>query len=133
MKKGTSILLLTNKFYVDLPFVSSTNNRPNAEGLFEKDNSIIGSNLPEKFELKQNFPNPFNPNTVISYSIAKSENVSIKIYDILGKEVQTLVNEVKNPGSYNVMFNAQNLSSGVYFYRLTAGNFTDIKKMTLVK
>jgi len=126
-------MLLTNKFYVDLPFVNNGSGRPNADGLFEKDNSTISSNIPEKFELKQNFPNPFNPNTVISYSVAKSENVSIKVYDILGKEVQTLVNEVKNPGSYNVMFNAQNLSSGVYFYRLTSGSFTDIKKMTLVK
>lgn len=134
MKRGNSIMLLTNNFYIDLPIVAAGSNRPNGEGLFADDNGVVSeNNIPNKFELQQNYPNPFNPNTVISYSIAKAENVQIKIYDMLGKEVQTLVNEVKNPGSYNVMFNAQNLSSGVYFYRLTAGSFTDIKKMTLVK
>ncbi len=129
MKKGNHIMLLTNNFYVDLPFVTG-----DANSLFEEDNNpVVNNNTPEKFELKQNYPNPFNPNTVISYSVAKSEKVEIRVYDLLGKEVQTLVNEVKSPGSYNIMFNAANLSSGVYFYRIIAGSFTEVKKMTLVK
>lgn len=134
MKPGINIMMLTNNFYIDLPLVTSGNNRPSAEGLFMDENNFVSqNNAPEKFELKQNYPNPFNPNTVISYSVAKTEKVELKVYDILGKEVQTLVNDVKNPGSYNVVFNAVNLSSGVYFYRITSGSFTDIKKMTLVK
>ena len=134
MKPGINILMLTNNFFVDLPLVSAGSNRPNGEGLFEEDNNAVTeTTIPNKFELKQNYPNPFNPNTVISYSVAKTEKVEIRVYDMLGKEVQTLVNDVKNPGSYNVVFNAVNLSSGVYFYRLTSGSFTDIKKMTLVK
>lgn len=131
MKKGVTIMLLTNSFYVDLPIVTSMGD--NGGELFVEDNSPITNTNPGKFELTQNYPNPFNPNTVISYSVAKSENVSIRVYDITGKEVATLVNEVKGPGSYNVMFNAANLSSGVYFYRIIAGNFTEVKKMTLVK
>lgn len=133
MKKGVSILMLTNNFYIDLPIVSANNSKPNTDLFVEERDPAPVNNVPEKFELKQNFPNPFNPNTVISYSVAKAEKVEIRVYDILGKEVQTLVNEIKNPGSYNVVFNAQNLSSGVYFYRINAGSFTDIKKMTLVK
>lgn len=131
MKKGISIMILSNNFYVDLPIV--TGGGDNTSGLFAADNSPINTNTPGSFELKQNYPNPFNPNTVISYSVAKTEKVDIRVYDITGKEVQMLVNDVKAPGSYNIMFNAANLSSGVYFYRIIAGNFTDVKKMTLVK
>jgi len=131
MDKGINLLLLTNNFYIDLPIVGSGDN--NAVLFNEESNTITNTNAPTKFELTQNYPNPFNPNTVISYSVAKSEKVELRVYDLLGREVQTLVNEVKNPGSYNVMFNAANLSSGVYFYRITAGSFTDVKKMTLVK
>lgn len=129
MKKGSHLMLLTNNFYIDLPLVAG-----DAPSIFTADNNtLVNNNVPEKFELSQNYPNPFNPNTVISYSVAKTEKVEIRVYDMLGKEVQTLINEVKNPGSYNIMFNAANLSSGVYFYRIVAGNFTDVKKMTLVK
>ena len=133
MKKGVTIMMLTNNFYIDMPVrPSGGDNTPST--MFMEDNTPTVENTnPTKFELNQNFPNPFNPNTVISYSIAKAEKVELRVYDMLGKEVQTLVNDVKNPGSYNVVFNAANLSSGVYFYRLTAGSFTDIKKMTLVK
>lgn len=130
MKKGVTIMLLTNNFYIDLPVVNGSGDNNN---MFAEESNTVTNVAPEKFELKQNFPNPFNPNTVISFSVAKAENVQIKVYDITGKEVQTLVNEVKSPGSYNIMFNAANLSSGVYFYRIIAGSFTEVKKMTLVK
>jgi predicted acyl esterase len=133
MKKGISIMLLTNNFYIDLPVRPSGGDNTPANMFVEDNNSTVETTNPTKFELSQNYPNPFNPNTVINYSVAKTEKVELRVYDMLGKEVQTLVNDLKNPGSYNVVFNAANLSSGVYFYRLTAGNFTDIKKMTLVK
>lgn len=86
------------------------------------------------YELSQNIPNPFNPSTVISYSLKANSNVSIKIYNILGSEVSTLVNERQNEGSYSVDFNGSNLSSGVYFYSLiTDGNFVGTKRMLLLK
>jgi len=93
----------------------------------------IGDQLPEKFSLHQNYPNPFNPVTNIKFSIPKSGNVSLKVYDILGREVAELVDEFKPQGNYLVDFNASFLSSGVYFYRLETSEFTEVKKMVLVK
>ncbi len=89
--------------------------------------------LPSVYSLDQNFPNPFNPSTVIRYQVPKSGEVTLKVYDILGKEVSTLINQNQDAGYYNVQFDASDLSSGVYFYTLTAGEFTSTKKMTLVK
>jgi hypothetical protein len=88
---------------------------------------------PDSYNLAQNYPNPFNPVTTIKYSIPESGNVSLKVYDILGKEVATLVNEEKAQGVYSVIFDASNLSSGVYFYKLQAGSFVEIKKMMVLK
>ncbi|HQF44129.1 MAG TPA: T9SS type A sorting domain-containing protein, partial [Ignavibacteriaceae bacterium] len=85
------------------------------------------------FNLEQNYPNPFNPSTTIKYSVAERSNVNIKVYDMLGKEVASLVNTVKEAGSYEVNFNASNLASGMYVYTITAGNFTSSKKMMLMK
>lgn len=93
----------------------------------------FSSEFPEKFNLEQNYPNPFNPTTKIRYSIPSSIFTSLKVYDLLGNEVATLVNEEKPIGSYEVNFNASTLSSGVYLYRLTAGSFTEMKKMILMK
>ncbi len=90
-------------------------------------------NVPSNFSLSQNYPNPFNPSTKISYSIAGLSKVSLKVYDILGREVVTLVNEEKPAGKYEVNFNASHLASGVYFYQLKAGDFVQSKKMILVK
>jgi hypothetical protein len=87
----------------------------------------------EDFELLSNYPNPFNPSTTIKYSIPTSEFVSLKVYDVLGSEVATLVNEEKPTGNYKVNFNATNLSSGIYFYTLKVGNFTQTKKLILMK
>ena len=88
---------------------------------------------PVDYSLSQNFPNPFNPSTEISYSIPKSNNVELKVYNSIGKEVATLVNGMQEAGNHKVQFNSSNLSSGIYFYRLTSGNFTQIKKMILIK
>ena len=96
-------------------------------------NEQTNSSLPERFSLSQNYPNPFNPSTTISFSIPASEFVTLKIYDILGREVATLVNETKTRGSYEVNFNAASLSSGVYFYRLQSGSFVETKKLLLLK
>ena len=93
----------------------------------------IAGILPDRFILYQNFPNPFNPSTNIRYDISKSAFVKLVVYDILGREVKTLVNEFKTPGTYRLNFNASNLASGTYFYRIQAGDFVKIKKMVLVK
>ncbi|MBN1632976.1 MAG: T9SS type A sorting domain-containing protein [Ignavibacteria bacterium] len=85
------------------------------------------------YELNQNYPNPFNPTTTINFSVAKESFVKINVYDILGREVMVLVNEQMNAGKYSVTLNAARLSSGVYFYRIEAGNFIDVKKMTVLK
>ncbi|MBK8553313.1 MAG: T9SS type A sorting domain-containing protein [Ignavibacteria bacterium] len=89
--------------------------------------------IPQTFSLAQNFPNPFNPTTKINFSIPKQGLVTLKIYDVLGKEVMTLVNETKAVGNYEVEFNGSNLASGAYFYRIESGEFTNIKRMILLK
>lgn len=83
--------------------------------------------------MKQNYPNPFNPSTKIEYSIPYSENVLIKVYDVLGREVETLLNEYKNAGTYEIEFNATELTSGLYFYKIISGNKTETRKMMLVR
>lgn len=90
-------------------------------------------NIPTTYELNQNYPNPFNPTTTISYSIPREGNVTLKIYNMLGQEVKSLVNEIKNVGNYRVSFDASSLSSGVYFYRIQSGEFMMTKKMVLIK
>ncbi|MBX7047395.1 MAG: T9SS type A sorting domain-containing protein [Ignavibacteria bacterium] len=89
--------------------------------------------VPEAYNLSQNYPNPFNPATRIVYAIPKQGLIKMKVYDILGKEVLTLVNEFKNAGEYYIDFDGRNLSSGIYFYKLEAGDFISTKKMILVK
>lgn len=96
----------------------------------------IGNNnnqIPNVYSLSQNFPNPFNPVTEIKFSIPEQSFVKLVVYDINGNEVATLVNTQKSPGNYNVSFDASNFASGIYFYKLTAGNFENTKKMALVK
>ena len=89
--------------------------------------------LVSDFNLEQNFPNPFNPTTSIKYSIPSNNFVTLKVYDLLGREVAILVNEEKHPGIYEIKFNASSLSSGAYFYKLQAGDFIDAKKFVLMK
>ena len=88
---------------------------------------------PATYSLYQNYPNPFNPSTTIKFDLATGNNVKLAIYDILGRENSVLVNQYLSAGSYTINFTNSNLASGIYFYRLSAGSFTDIKKMTLVK
>jgi hypothetical protein len=93
----------------------------------------LSRTLPNTYTLMQNYPNPFNPSTHIQYSIPIAGPVTVRVYDILGKEVGTLVNEYQQPGTYGISFDASHLSSGVYIYRLDAGPFTGIKRMVLVR
>lgn len=107
-------------------------------GLFILKNDLITSitkseDSPNKYYMSQNYPNPFNPTTVINYVIPQQSFVTLKVYDILGRDVATLVNEQKSAGNYETEFNADNLSSGIYFYRLEAGSFSDTKKLILLK
>jgi len=95
--------------------------------------NTVNVKSPNGFMLQQNYPNPFNPTTTIKYEIPKANFVTIKVFNILGKEVASLVNENKKAGDYNVEFNANKLSSGVYFYRIKAGSFVETKKLILMK
>jgi len=107
------------------------------------ENVQLSSEVQSDFKLYQNYPNPFNPTTTIQYLIPSARSpllggargglVTLKVYDVLGREVTTLVNETKQPGKYEVEFNANNLPSGVYFYQLKAGEFIQTKKMILLK
>jgi hypothetical protein len=103
-------------------------------GTFEYSN-VINVDLfsPNEFVLDQNYPNPFNPSTIISFSVPQSSFVTLKVYDVLGNEVSTLVNETKEAGKYSVSFDAAGLSNGVYFYSINSDNFTSTKKMILMK
>ena len=93
--------------------------------------TVIG--VPSTYALEQNFPNPFNPTTSIRYRIPATSKVSLQLFDILGREVQTLVNTIQSSGTYTVTLNARNLASGVYFYRFNAGGFSSTKKLVMVK
>ena len=109
------------------------------DGKFEYSPVVeINLEIPAEFSVKQNYPNPFNPTTTINYSVPSvgisfMKFVQIKVYDILGNEVATLVNEEKQPGNYEVEFNAGNLSSGIYFYQIVSGKYSAIKKMIVLK
>jgi hypothetical protein len=94
---------------------------------------VENSNLAQVYQLKQNYPNPFNPTTNIEFSIPKSSDVKLVIYNQLGQAVATLVDKTLSPGSYSVDWNAEGLPSGVYFYRITAGDFTQTRKLLLTK
>ncbi|MFZ4590311.1 MAG: T9SS type A sorting domain-containing protein, partial [Ignavibacteria bacterium] len=93
----------------------------------------ISAEVPGSYSLGQNYPNPFNPSTVVSFQLSVVSDVSLKVYDVQGREVQTLVNERLNAGTYEVKFDGSMLTSGVYFYRLFTDGFSDAKKMLLIK
>ena len=104
------------------------------DGSFEFSDEIeIDVVIPIEYSLSQNFPNPFNPSTIIKYSIPDEGLVTLKVFTAIGEEVISLVSEVKQPGVYEVEFNASTLPSGIYFYRLQAGSFIETKKMVLLR
>ncbi len=104
------------------------------DGSFEYSNIVEAVILtPTKFELTQNYPNPFNPSTTISFSIPQSGNVKLSVYNLLGQEVQNLVNGFVEAGNHTINFNAKNINSGIYLYKIEANGFTQTRKMTLIK
>jgi hypothetical protein len=137
LPSGTYTLLVyrmgyaTQTLYVTINNSSIQNFNINMSNLLANNNN--NNNIPEKFELFQNYPNPFNPATSISFNIPVAGNVKLTVYDLLGRQVAVLVNEKLNAGTFDVNWNADNFSSGVYFYSIEAGNFTETKKMLLIK
>jgi hypothetical protein len=125
-----SVKIMNEHIYTGTYYFNKAWRRLNSEIISVKK---ISETVPEVFLLEQNFPNPFNSITNIKFQIIKSGNVSLKVYDILGKEVAVIVYEHFPTGSYEVSFNAEGLTSGIYFCRLTAGDFSQIKKMILLK
>jgi len=133
---------LTNHHLLDMTFIGNNGWIIGYPGLIlhtsnsgvtfieDEENNFV---QPKDFLLQQNYPNPFNPNTIISYQLPVTGNVTLKVYDLLGKEVATLVNEEKPSGHYEINFDASNLASGIYYYQLRAGEFVETKKMTLIK
>lgn len=124
LKNGTNYLYLTSSSYVDIPVIQP----PSTEPLFSETNET-----PVQYTLKQNYPNPFNPATIIEYTLASAGNVELKVYDILGREVKTLVSGMQEEGNHKVEFNASALANGIYFYSIKTAGFSDVKKMVLVK
>jgi|GEM_PF-1315821 len=124
-----------SEFLTSVPQISYRLKQVDLDGSFKYSQivTIEPGLLPRKYLLSQNFPNPFNPVTTIKYSIPEPSQINISIYDILGSKVMTLIDEQKPAGNYKIDFNASNLASGIYFYELRAGNFREIKKMTLLR
>ncbi|MDP3684246.1 MAG: T9SS type A sorting domain-containing protein, partial [Ignavibacteria bacterium] len=124
------LLRLTYSGALNLYFVYGSKSKNTTTGINERQNDRT---VPAEFSLSQNYPNPFNPSTTINWRMAASSYVTLKVYDVLGKEVTTLVNNELEAGSHSVNFDASNLSSGIYFYELRAGNFIQNKKMILMR
>ena len=149
-----SYLLGTLKFNVSNPYCCVTMNFKSISAVFNNSTPMVYltdwsftnpspclpvdvrenvTQVPDNYSLSQNFPNPFNPSTTIKYAVPKSGLVNLKVYDIMGREVSELVNGFRSAGFYLVDFNAGKLSSGIYYYKLVSDNFTDVKKMILIK
>jgi len=112
----------------------NTNTDWNTDGKFEFSKVIeVDLGSPMNYELSQNYPNPFNPSTTIRFSLLESNSVNLSIFNSLGEKIEELVNEVKEPGVHTIEFSAQDLPSGIYFYRIQVNGFTQIKKMILLK
>jgi hypothetical protein len=104
-----------------------------ANGLMMTKSFIFSYTGPKEFKLEQNFPNPFNPSTTISFSLPQSQNVELKVFDMLGNEVALLLDEYKSAGEHKIEFNGSELSTGIYFYQMKAGDFIKTKKLVLLK
>lgn len=124
--ENRQITIIKNKSY-KFKYIAGTSE------FIEKSIEEIKANVPAEFRLYNNFPNPFNPTTTIKFSIPYNSNVSLKIYDLLGREVESLLSDYKNAGTYEITFNASNLASGIYFYRITTDKNSDTKKLMLLK
>lgn len=132
---GWAVDFLNGNFLVGAPGDSLQGFKSGVAYLFQPNvTSIIDEEfMKDNYKLYQNYPNPFNPVTKIKFTIPASSNVEVKIFDILGKDIKTLLNEYKQPGAYEINFNASNLPSGVYFYRIISGSYSETKKMLLLR
>jgi hypothetical protein len=101
--------------------------------LYKVETALIGDLVPTNYALEQNYPNPFNPSTSIRFHLPESNHVTLTLYNMLGQEIMTLLNEYRNAGSYELTLDASFLPSGTYFYSITAGDFHSVKKMVLIK
>lgn len=126
LNSGNHTLYLNASSYIEFPVVTGF-------GPTNPMKVVPAVNTPKEFTLKQNYPNPFNPTTVIEYNIANAGTVELRVYDITGKEVKTLVNGYQDAGNHRIEFNASNIASGIYFYKLKSGSFQDVKRMVLIK
>jgi len=137
-KIGSSSYVLNGSLGQGLIGVVTNSNYIHKAGFWETVRIIVSveeseSELPVSFGISQNYPNPFNPTTTIKYSVPEESFVSIKVYDILGRLVASLIDEEKPAGYHEVTFNAVSIASGTYFYRMDAGNFIDVKKLIILK
>jgi photosystem II stability/assembly factor-like uncharacterized protein len=139
LTSGNIISLATSDFNTGIALVrNTTSDGGSSTSIFMVSSEPLAADdsenpVPSYYSLEQNYPNPFNPSTKINYSVPRLGLVTIKVFDLLGREVSTLVNEEKNSGNYEVDFNGIGLPSGVYFYKLTSGNFSETKKLVLLK
>jgi subtilisin-like proprotein convertase family protein len=129
--KGKWILIVSDNYSSETGTLNNWKLIFNTGGVVSVDNESVKTVT--DYNLMQNYPNPFNPSTIISYSLPSESFVELKVFDILGREVSTLVNGLQKAGTYKVNFNAENLSSGVYFYRIKTDNFSSVKKMTFIQ
>ena len=130
MKKGLNILLLLVIFLTGTKIYADNNEHYNSDPISAGKYTSLQS---DDYKLYQNFPNPFNPTTKISYKIKKEGTVSLSVFNLVGQEVAMLVYEKQSPGNYEVEFNAADLTSGVYLYKLQINGFTSVKRMTVIK
>jgi len=130
-KHYVKILLIFVIFSLGINLSAETKNH------FDNNLEVVGSekttNISDDYRLYQNFPNPFNPATIINYKINQRGFVTLKVFDIAGRELSTLINELRNAGAHSITFNGSYLSSGVYFYKLESNGFIETKRMMLVK
>jgi outer membrane protein assembly factor BamB len=133
--KNPTLSLLENSSNVALEWPTFKGNNKRTGNKVETLTSVIteDEDIPKSYSLLQNFPNPFNPSTKIFYALPNTGTVQIKVFDLLGQEIVTLVNETKAAGNYQIDFNASSLPSGIYLYRINAGSFVQTKKMILLK
>jgi hypothetical protein len=102
-------------------------------GLYSQQDESTSTNIPSKYSLSQNYPNPFNPSTKIKFELQTGSHVKVIVYNLLGRTIKTLVDNYLDSGAHEITFNATDIAAGVYFYKISANNFSDIKRMILLK
>ncbi|MCX7832913.1 MAG: T9SS type A sorting domain-containing protein [Ignavibacteria bacterium] len=133
MNKYILIFMVLSIFIVSGLYSQDGNNRYLSSGTSELEAAGNSTGPSDDYKLYQNYPNPFNPTTKITYKIKKEGNVYLSVFNLVGKEIAVLVNEFKTPGEYEVEFNAQDLPSGIYLYKLQINGYVSVKRMTLLR